>query len=158
MGHCKARNGFSLIELLIVFSIILILAALAIPSLVRSKISANEASAVASLKTLTTALNAYAPAYGTGFPAKLSYLGSGAKVTSKTSGFIDSLLASGTKSGYVFTYVAGAPSAGMISSYTIAAKPQTLNQTGIHYFFTDQTGVIRENLGKAATATSPPIH
>ena len=104
MTQRKARGGFSLIELLIAFSVILIITAIAIPSLVRSKIAANEASAVGSLKTLTTALNGYAPAYGTGFPAKLSYLGPAAKVTSKTAGFIDQLLASGTKSGYVFTY------------------------------------------------------
>jgi len=151
------QKGFSLIELLIVVAIILIIAAIAIPNLLRSKMSANEASAVGSLRSLNTACVSYSTSYG-GYPPALSNLGPGSPANATTADLVDSVLAAGTKSGYVFTYAAGAKDAnGNVLSYTINGDPVTVGTTGQRQFFTDQSGVIRANTGGAATVASTPI-
>jgi len=149
--------GFSLIELLIVVAIILIIAAIAIPNLLRSKIAANEASAVGSLRAINTACVSYSGSWGIGFPVNLSNLGPGAPATSTTADLIDSVIAAGTKSGYTLTYVSGAPVNGKVSSYTLTASPVVPGKTGSRYFFTDQSGVIRYGLTGAATVASSPL-
>ena len=150
------QKGFSLIELLIVVAIILIIAAIAIPNLLRSKIAANEASAVGSMRTLNTACIAYSTSYGQ-FPALLTNLGpiaSGGTASSTSADLIDSVLSAGTKSGYTFVYTAGTSN----QSYTITATPITVGQTGQRMFFTNQSGVIRADVsGAGATAASTPI-
>ena len=151
------QKGFSLIELLIVVAIILIIAAIAIPNLLRSKMSANEASAVGSLRSLNTACVSYSTSYG-GYPPALSNLGPGSPANATTADLVDSVLAAGTKSGYVFTYAAGAKDAnGNVLSYTINGDPVTVGTTGQRQFFTDQSGVIRANPSGAATVASTPI-
>jgi prepilin-type N-terminal cleavage/methylation domain-containing protein len=160
MAHPTEHRGFSLIELLIVVGVIMVIAAIAIPSLLRARISANEGSAVQSLRTINVAAAGYAASYGTGYPAKLADLqppNSGKGITNTNAGLIDSVLASGTKSGYKFTYKAAAAVNGTVHTYTIKVKPSTKNVTGTRYFFTDQTAVIRWDPKKAATASSPPI-
>ena len=148
----KKQKGFSLIELLIVVAIILIIAAIAIPNLLRSKMAANEASAVGSLRSLNTACVTYSTTYGS-YPAGLSNLGPGSPATSTTADLIDSVLASGTKSGYTFTFTGGAG-----TTYSITAIPVTVGTTGQRAFYTDQSGVIRANTsGASPTATDPPI-
>ena len=157
MKYGKRRSGFSLIELLVVVAIILIVSAIAIPNLVRSKISATEASAVGSLRAINTACTNYSSTWGRGFPVSLSNLGPGTPATATAADLIDGVLAGGTKSGYTFIYVSGPPAGGKIATYTVQASPLVAGQTGGRYFFTDHTGVIRYSVGAAATASSKPI-
>lgn len=155
----RNEKGFSLIELLIVVAIILIIASIAIPNLLRAKMAANEASAVGSLRTLNTSAVMYSTTYGTGFPGTLAAMGGTGTATSASAGLIDSVLSRGTKSGYTFAYTAAAAdAAGSIDSYTITATPISAGTTGQRMFFTDQSGVIRANsTGSGASANSTPI-
>jgi prepilin-type N-terminal cleavage/methylation domain-containing protein len=156
----KSSKGFSLIELLIVVAIILIIAAIAIPNLLRSRIAANQASAVGSLRTLNTAEITYSSTFNVGFTQTLGYLqptAAGANPTSTAAGLIDSVLAGGSKSGYSFTYSPGqSDSTGRINTYSFTAVPIT-NSTGTNYYFTDQSGVIRQNSTTTAASTDSPI-
>jgi len=140
----QKQNGFSLIELLIVVGIILIVAAIAIPNLLRARIAANEASAVGSLRSLNTAQISYNSFYPTvGFATMLSALGGTSCAPPGSSSFcmIDTQLASGTKSGYSFTLsgTSGTPNV----TYQIRADPLSPNQTGVRYFCTSADAVIR---------------
>src|SRR5271166_1913655 len=112
----RKQKGFSLIELLIVVAIILIIAAIAIPNLLRARIAANESSAVASIRTINTAMITYNSSYPTvGFATTLAVLGGAANPCVSAVGnacLIDSVLSSGTKSGYNFAAAgAGGPPA-----------------------------------------------
>jgi prepilin-type N-terminal cleavage/methylation domain-containing protein len=159
--HTCKQKGFSLIELLIVVAIILIIAAIAIPNLLRSKMAANEASAVASLRTYNTSIVAYETTYATAPTTDMSQLGPSTSPSSTAADLVDNLLGSATptKSGYTFTYAAGAPANnGSISTYSIVANPNTPNVTGQRTFFTDQSGVIRQRTdSQTAGPTDTPI-
>jgi type IV pilus assembly protein PilA len=151
----RKQKGFSLIELLIVVAIILIIAAIAIPNLLRARIAANESSAVASVRTINTAMISYNSSYPTvGFAAALSTLGgtcNGATLPTSTAGcLIDSTLAGGTKSGYTFGAVGsgGTPA----STYAAWANPLTSNSTGVRSFCSTQDAVVRVT-GTAAVST-----
>jgi type IV pilus assembly protein PilA len=142
----RKQKGFSLIELLIVVAIILIIAAIAIPNLLRARIAANESSAVASVRTINTAQISYNSAYPTvGFAASLANLSgtSCAPPASNGACLIDTQLSSGTKSGYSFVLsgVTGTPA----STYQIIASPITSNQTGVRYFCSFADAVVRVN-------------
>ena len=153
----KKQKGFSLIELLIVVAIILIIAAIAIPNLMRARMSANESSAAGSIRTINTAEVSYFTTYPTVGYTGLSSLGMGTAspcTPSSTQGcFIDNTLATNGggngKDGYSFTV----PTA-TTSTYTSQAAPVSLNSTGTRAFCSDQTGVIYYN-GGSATCTPP---
>src|ERR1700743_3165323 len=136
----RGSEGFSLIELLIVVAIILIIAAIAIPNLLRSRIAANEASAVGSIRTINTAEVTYSSSYpDCGFSTPTHLAGSGANTTG--AGLIDSVLANGLKSGYSIAATAtggsgtcGAGAGTPNTPYTVGGQPQNA-QTGQRYFF-----------------------
>lgn len=159
------QSGFSLIELLIVVAVILVIAAIAIPNLLRSRMAANEASAVASLRSISTSEVVYQSSYGNSFATTLLDLSDGGtpvncapshQPTSTSACLIDSALASGTKSGYTFTYTA-VPSGAIVTGYTVTADPTTAGGSGQRHFFTDQTNVVRVNNSAPAGSADSPI-
>jgi type IV pilus assembly protein PilA len=144
----RKQKGFSLIELLIVVAIILIIAAIAIPNLLRARIAANESSGAASIRTITTAMVTYQTAYPTvGYASALATLGTGGVNTAcpgpaqATACMIDGQLASGTKSGY--GYNAAGIGTAPTTSFIASANPMTLQTTGIKGFCATEDGVVR---------------
>jgi prepilin-type N-terminal cleavage/methylation domain-containing protein len=167
----KSSRGFSLIELLIVVAIILIIAAIAIPNLLRSRIAANQASAVGSLRTLNTAEVTYSVTYNTGYTPTLGDLGppaAGSTPVATAAGLVDSVLAgsaagtatatTSSKSGYTFVYTAGATdTTGRVNTYSITATPVTVGTTGTNFYYTDMSGVIRQNNTAVAGSSDSPL-
>jgi prepilin-type N-terminal cleavage/methylation domain-containing protein len=136
----RKQKGFSLIELLIVVAIILIIAAIAVPNLLRSRMAANEASAVGSTRVLVSSEFTYYSTFGGGSTyASLANLGS--------ANLIDTVLAAGTKSGYT---VAATPATGQF--YT-SASPVTIGTTGQRAFCSIEDGAIRFQTSGAAFTT-----
>jgi prepilin-type N-terminal cleavage/methylation domain-containing protein len=155
------QRGFSLIELLIVVAIILVIVAMAIPNLIRSKLSANEASAVSSLRAIANAQATYAMTYPTiGYAdqlTKLSYASPGQPVDSDHAGIIDWVLGCETqpcpKSGYRFSIAStmGTP----ISAYVAVGVPQLVGQTGRRGFCCNQASQVTQDPAGGTSCTEP---
>lgn len=136
---------------------VLIIAAIAIPNLIRSRMAANEASAVGSLRTLNTACLAYRERYA-GYPETLTNLGPSDAPSAEAANLIDAVLVGGRRSGYVFAYAPMKRDERMvIHSYALSADPITPNTTGIRHFFSDETTVIRVEPAGPASGESPPL-
>jgi len=164
----RKQKGFSLIELLIVVAIILIIAAIAIPNLLRARMAANESSAVASIRTVTTGEVTYQTAYPTvGYAPALVNLGGALSVactpSSTTACLIDSVLANngnpagGGKSGYSFTTGTGTVVGGVNSGYTVVAIPLSINQTGIRAFCAEEDAVVRVDPAGVCSAVEATV-
>lgn len=172
-GHGIAVAGlvFGYLGVLII-PVTLIVAAIVIPNLLRSRISANEASAIGSLRTIDEAAITYSKTYHNGYPASLEVLTGIGTPDCDHASLIDGALASGSRDGYFFSYqpasgptpqevasrlVASGCSFPGASRFSVTADPVIRGTTGLRSFFVDQTGVIRVSEGESATADSPPL-
>ncbi|MFC1667491.1 type IV pilin protein [Candidatus Omnitrophota bacterium] len=138
MVKIRSRHGFTLVEIMIVVAIISLLAAIAIPNLLRARHNANEAASIAALRTISTACESFRSAQTpTNYPASLAVLGAAAPP------YIDNSLAGATaagtaKQGYFYTYARVNN-----NQFTCLATPAVVGTTGTRIFFVNETGVIR---------------
>ena len=155
----RNQKGFSLIELLLVVAVILIVSAIAIPNFLRSRMRANEASAVASIRVIHTAAVTYSITYSDlGYPALLTNLGGASPCTATPTAacLIDDVLAHGMKDGYSYVWTGDGltPSAG----FTLTGTPQVVGTSGQRMFCTDQAGEVHyDPSGAGCTNASPPL-
>jgi len=167
----RTREGFSLIELLLVVAIILIIAVIAIPRVLRSRLAANESAAVATLRTINAAETTFASTYKSGYSEDLRRLGKPASGSANVAAadLLDPILSASapgstgpnhfTKNGYVFLYtpVGGSTTFGSVFRYQVNADPQVRGNTGRRSFYTDQSSLVRANASAPATASDDPI-
>ena len=154
----RKQKGFSLIELLIVVAIILIIAAIAIPNLLRARIAANESAAASGIRTINTAEVSYTSSYPlTGYAPLLINLGPGGPAAAcpnppvaATACLIDGTLANAdvvAKGGYLLNYAV--TGAAPVTGYQVASNPLTFNSTGVKSFCSFEDAVVR--------SVSPPV-
>lgn len=156
---------------LVLLPILLFIGLLAIPRILRARIAANESSAIASLRQIDSAAEAYSATYHNGYPLSLANLSGTGAQDCDHAGLIDGVLASGFRNGYVFIYQpAGGDNADNASTkippgcsaagatgFVVTAEPSRHGSTGDRSFYMDQTGVIRYEQSGVPTADSPPV-
>jgi len=152
----KRQSGFTLIEMLIVIAIILIIAAITIPSLTGAKMNANEVSAVQSVRAINQMEVAYQAAYG-GYAASLANLGGADPCTksAETACLLDQSLAGGAKAGYNFVAVGSNPSNGFPTSYVAGAAPIVFDHTGKKRYCSTDKNVLRADLNTGGSTVPP---
>lgn len=145
----KSLTGFTLVEIMVVIAIVATLAALAISSMLRSRMNANEVAAIAGCRSIATgSQNFYNSSSPHSYPSVLMDL----TTPVSNPAYIDSVLASGTRQGYVYLYA-------LVDAehFTLNANPVSSGTTGNRRFFVDQTGVLRANGTQAASTSDPPV-
>jgi type IV pilus assembly protein PilA len=149
-SHPSTESGFTLVELLIVMSVILIIMAIAIPGMQKAVIRANETSAVSSVRMINTEENEYSSQFPQhGFACSLASMGGkqgSATPTPESAQLINEDLASGNKSGYTFSITCSNKqtinNVDQYNSYTVTAVPNSLHHTGNRGFCADEDGQI----------------
>ena len=141
--------GFTLIEIMVVVSVILIVLSLALHNILRSRMIANEASAIAHCRLISNACQSY---YVNVIPH--TYPSSLGDLITPTSDppYIDTVLAFGEKQGYQFNYTFVDE-----ENFTLRANPKTEGRTGKRYFFVDETGMICNKEGGEAGPDDDPV-
>ncbi len=143
------KEGFTLVEIMVVVAVIATLIAIAVPSMLRARVNANEVTAIAGSRAIATgSQNYYNNVTPHTYPSALSSL----TTPASDPAYIDPVLASGTRQGYEYTY-------NLVDAehFTLSANPTSPGRTGVRYFFVDETGVVRANASGPASATDPPV-
>lgn len=136
------KKGFTLVEIMIVVAIIALLAAIAIPNLLRARLNANESAAIAAMQTISSGATSFRGA-NPAYPTTL------ADLSSAQPPYIDSVLGGGTKQGYVYNLT------GTANAFSATSIPSVPGTTGLRSFFVDESGVIRFCNGNVSAACTP---
>ena len=152
----RTQQGFTLMELMIVVALILIIAAIAVPSMKEAEMHANEVSAVASIRAINAVEISYQATYG-GYANTLGNLGGAdpCQKSAETACLLDQSLAGGVKAGYKLVAVGANPSGGANTSYVVGAAPEVFDRTGKRSFCSTEKNVIRVDLNSVGS-TNPP--
>ena len=142
----RGRDGFTIIELLATSTIIAVVAAITLPGIREAKISANESTAITTIRAFSLATETYRVRYGQ-FPRNLVELSEAGIIDES----LETLELGEAKSGYQYSFI------GTEHYWSISANPVTPGETGSRYFFADGSGVIRYDEGNPADGTSPPV-
>ena len=143
----RGARGFTLVEIMIVVAIIALIAAIAIPNLLRARHNANEGAAIGNMHALVSAMESFrANQTPPTYPATLAAL------SAAVPPYVDAVLAGGVRQGYTFTYALVTA-----ATYTLTGTPVTAGVTGTRGFWSDESGVMRVSATGAPTAASPPL-
>jgi type IV pilus assembly protein PilA len=159
----QRQQGFTLLELLIVVGVLVIITAIAIPSLLRSKIAANESSAISTVRQISTAEISYHITYpAVGYSPDLPSLGgpaAGCTPTPATACILDNVISSGSKSGYQFFAAGFAPGGAPPNTQFVASSaPLSFSKSGTRNFcVATDDGVVRAKQGAAGLPPAPDV-